>query len=464
MSGGDEIVFEDVLHREPQKARRPDFDPRSACLSYGIPKPGELPVFLDRVAADAIERHALRDTSVELGGILLGKECLDEVTGLPFVLVSKSLEAKHYQNTQASFTYTHETWEEITRERERLHPDLDIVGWYHTHPDFGIFLSGLDLFIHRNFFPQPLQVAYVVDPIRQERGFFQWKGDEIIPIAGFHLVASRGDRVALARLVNELERYHNTDAPSGLSPRLEAELIAMFARPPAPPPAPQAHSLVLFSLLGAFLGILGLWTATWMIGLQRTIEDQSRAIREIQLRHEEALGQSVYLQEVAYKVAGDKLTPELLTDANIKLGRDLTTARSEVKQLGAANKVLQAELTNGAGEREDLGKQVESLKEKLKEAQATLSDKEGELKQFHSREAKDGAAGEGVDASAWFRNLAWAMVGIALSAAAIGPLLFNTRARLKELQGTLDAIPSAGPGPGRPQDGGAAPPDLIVRP
>ncbi len=31
-------------------------------------------------------------------------------------------------------------------------PNIDIVGWYHTHPSFGIFLSHHDLFIHQNFF------------------------------------------------------------------------------------------------------------------------------------------------------------------------------------------------------------------------------------------------------------------------------------------------------------------------
>ena len=60
-----------------------------------------------------------RDTSVELGGILLGKECLDQQTGQPFVWITHSLEAKHYANTQASFTYTHDSWEEITRERDQ---------------------------------------------------------------------------------------------------------------------------------------------------------------------------------------------------------------------------------------------------------------------------------------------------------------------------------------------------------
>src|SRR4051794_39383250 len=229
----DEIVFDDVKYREPERRRRPDRDRRWACLAYEVPGPIDLPVFLDRATADAIERHALRDTSVELGGILLGKECIDDQTGEPFVLVTKSLEAKHYENTQASFTYTHDSWEEITRERDRLHPDLDIVGWYHTHPDFGIFLSSHDLFIHRNFFDQPLQVAYVVDPIRQTRGFFQWRDGNLDQVGGYHISADRADRVALSRFVNELESIPNTEGGGGLSPRLEAELIAMLTRPAA---------------------------------------------------------------------------------------------------------------------------------------------------------------------------------------------------------------------------------------
>ena len=109
------------------------------------------------------------------------------------------------------------------------------MGWYHTHPDFGVFLSSHDLFIHRHFFGQPLQVAYVVDPIRQTRGFFQWRGDALDEVGGYHLTADRGDRIALARLVNDLENIPNTEGGgAALSPRLEAELIAMLTRPPPP--------------------------------------------------------------------------------------------------------------------------------------------------------------------------------------------------------------------------------------
>jgi hypothetical protein len=39
------------------------------------------------------------------------------------------------------------------------------VGWYHTHPGFGVEFSEMDLFIQRNFFSGPTQIALVTDPL-----------------------------------------------------------------------------------------------------------------------------------------------------------------------------------------------------------------------------------------------------------------------------------------------------------
>ena len=49
---------------------------------------------------------------------------------------------------------------------------LRIVGWWHSHPDFGCFLSNTDLTTQKYFFPESYQVALVVDPIRDELGFY----------------------------------------------------------------------------------------------------------------------------------------------------------------------------------------------------------------------------------------------------------------------------------------------------
>jgi hypothetical protein len=58
---------------------------------------------------------------------------------------------------------------------DRDYPDKRILGWYHTHPGFGIFLSDMDVFIQENFFPEPWQAAFVYDPKAKEEGIFLWK-------------------------------------------------------------------------------------------------------------------------------------------------------------------------------------------------------------------------------------------------------------------------------------------------
>jgi len=55
---------------------------------------------------------------------------------------------------------------------KRKNENLRIVGWWHSHPDFGCFLSKNDLETQRFFFPESYQVALVVDPIRDDFDFF----------------------------------------------------------------------------------------------------------------------------------------------------------------------------------------------------------------------------------------------------------------------------------------------------
>lgn len=50
--------------------------------------------------------------------------------------------------------------------------DLRVVGWWHSHPGLGCFLSVTDLHTQKYFFPEGYQVALVVDPIKNEFQFF----------------------------------------------------------------------------------------------------------------------------------------------------------------------------------------------------------------------------------------------------------------------------------------------------
>jgi len=53
-----------------------------------------------------------------------------------------------------------------------------MVGWFHSHPGYGCFLSDVDLDSQRRYFFRPYHVALVVDPVRREFAFFKLKGND----------------------------------------------------------------------------------------------------------------------------------------------------------------------------------------------------------------------------------------------------------------------------------------------
>ncbi|TFF98322.1 MAG: hypothetical protein EU541_06980 [Promethearchaeota archaeon] len=50
--------------------------------------------------------------------------------------------------------------------------NLRVLGWWHSHPNLGCFLSSTDLSTQKFFFPESYQVALVIDPMKKNYKFF----------------------------------------------------------------------------------------------------------------------------------------------------------------------------------------------------------------------------------------------------------------------------------------------------
>jgi proteasome lid subunit RPN8/RPN11 len=121
----------------------------------------------------SIRQHARSSMKAEVCGVLIGTEEGGAV------VASACIEGVNAAQGGAHVTFTQETWEHIYQIKDKDYPEERIVGWYHSHPAFGIFLSEHDLFIHQNFFSSPLQIAWVYDPASDEEGCFGWIGGKI---------------------------------------------------------------------------------------------------------------------------------------------------------------------------------------------------------------------------------------------------------------------------------------------
>jgi proteasome lid subunit RPN8/RPN11 len=131
-----------------------------------------LAVFVTQKAYVRVCAHAGSDLDNEVGGWLVGKWRMDQTTGEHFIVVETILPAPFTRQGGAFLTFTHDTQVALYTEMEARFPKKELVGWYHTHPRMGIFLSGYDTWLHHNFFPRPYQVALVIEPHSTIGGFF----------------------------------------------------------------------------------------------------------------------------------------------------------------------------------------------------------------------------------------------------------------------------------------------------
>lgn len=136
-----------------------------------------IPVVVRRSALEAIYSHGRENREIEICGVLVGGGYVSREgdEGRPYLHVVGSIRGEHAGSQVAQVTFTAETWQHIHTTMDRDWPDERIIGWYHTHPNFGIFLSEMDLFIHTSFFGAADQLAFVYDAIREEEGLFVWR-------------------------------------------------------------------------------------------------------------------------------------------------------------------------------------------------------------------------------------------------------------------------------------------------
>lgn len=137
-----------------------------------------------------IRQHARSNSKTEVCGVLIGQE---NGAGLN---ISARIPGLNAAQAGTYVTFTQDTWEHIYKIKDKDYPEERIIGWYHSHPGFGVFLSDHDTFIHKNFFSSPLQVAWVYDPHSDEEGCFGWSGERLERLAEIHVKDDKGGEEA----------------------------------------------------------------------------------------------------------------------------------------------------------------------------------------------------------------------------------------------------------------------------
>ncbi|HWX53243.1 MAG TPA: Mov34/MPN/PAD-1 family protein [Verrucomicrobiae bacterium] len=169
-------------------------------------------VIMEAEVARQIRQHCRTSMKAEVCGVLIGTIDQDRT------LVNAAIPGINAAQGGAHVTFTQDTWEHIYKIKDKEFPDEKIVGWYHSHPGFGVFLSEHDLFIQQNFFSSPQQVAWVFDPHTDEEGCFGWIGSEIEKLSGVRFGYSQSLKVTLA----ETSEYEDGEDDFGMQTKSDS--------------------------------------------------------------------------------------------------------------------------------------------------------------------------------------------------------------------------------------------------
>lgn len=216
--------------KEPNNVEEVKEEPEELTLPQNILLIGEQEtenkkIYILQKTYKEIHKFTKDKTKNESGGVLLGY-VLEEF-GKENIVINGFVEAKHCEATPTTLTFTHQTWDYIHSEVDKKYPNAKILGWIHTHPDYGIFLSEYDKFIQENFFSGENQIAYVVDPIQNIEGFYYWINEKIERCKGFYIYDKTGTKIEIETVVeNDKEQEVIPEHESGKLELLVKVLLA----------------------------------------------------------------------------------------------------------------------------------------------------------------------------------------------------------------------------------------------
>ncbi|MBI3926797.1 MAG: LysM peptidoglycan-binding domain-containing protein [Armatimonadetes bacterium] len=184
---------------QPVEARSVEVLEPTEFFQVGKESPG-LRIYLRYELFRALDDFAVRDTSTEQAGLLVGQVQQGEEG--TFLLVEDALEIG--VDDAGGGRFTPRSWQHARRIAGTRYPRKSVVGWFHTHPGSGLELSAEEVEVHDNYFPEAWQIVYVVDPVQKDRNFHRREEGKLLSSAGFRIYgkespASMSSHPAVAR-------------------------------------------------------------------------------------------------------------------------------------------------------------------------------------------------------------------------------------------------------------------------
>jgi proteasome lid subunit RPN8/RPN11 len=118
------------------------------------------PIFFQQEAVIALQDHLKSSPTQAVFGFLIGDVYRDPETGALYTVIDKTLKLSQAIYGDKTEVVVSRLWDRMQEQLKKASASL--LGWYHSHPGQGGFLTAHDVETHEKFFTEPWHVAVLV--------------------------------------------------------------------------------------------------------------------------------------------------------------------------------------------------------------------------------------------------------------------------------------------------------------
>ncbi|HZE93377.1 MAG TPA: hypothetical protein VEZ49_01625 [Gemmatimonadales bacterium] len=118
------------------------------------------PIFFQQEAVIALQEHLKSSPTQAIFGFLIGDVYRDPETGVLYTVIDKTLKLSQAIYGDKTEVVVSRLWDRMQEQLGKASASL--LGWYHSHPGQGGFLTPHDVETHEKFFTDPWHVAILV--------------------------------------------------------------------------------------------------------------------------------------------------------------------------------------------------------------------------------------------------------------------------------------------------------------
>ena len=152
-----------------------------ARTAYSDHEDGTFPLYVSKLAEEKMRNHAIGRVAdrLEVMGLMLGQVFDHE--GQKYGMV-RDVATTDLEASSVRVRFRRDGFERLFTSLEDQGYGYIVLGWYHSHPGHGVFMSPTDVETQRSMFTAPYHSAIVIDPVNKEIGAFRLRRVDVDPL------------------------------------------------------------------------------------------------------------------------------------------------------------------------------------------------------------------------------------------------------------------------------------------